>query len=129
MQLVDGMDNSSPLLNFVLGNLIGLSEMMFRVSNYYLSLRLYMELTHLMVFCSWQVKALSQVSYILCKVWSDKSTSCWSKWLSWLWNKSYLCFTPKLVAKGNYTHMSYRVACYELRWQNCYGKRSKSCKL
>jgi len=26
MQLVDGMDNSSPLLNFVLGNLIGLSE-------------------------------------------------------------------------------------------------------
>jgi hypothetical protein len=25
MQLVDGMDNSSPLLNFVLGNLIGLS--------------------------------------------------------------------------------------------------------
>jgi hypothetical protein len=23
MQLVDGMDNSSPLLNFVLGNLIG----------------------------------------------------------------------------------------------------------
>ena len=26
MQLVDGMDNSSPLLNFVLGNLIGVSE-------------------------------------------------------------------------------------------------------
>ena len=26
MQLVDGMDNSSPLLNFVLGNLIGISE-------------------------------------------------------------------------------------------------------
>lgn len=26
MQLVDGMDNSSPLLNFVLGNMIGLSE-------------------------------------------------------------------------------------------------------
>ena len=26
MQLVDGMDNSSPLLNFVLGNLIGMSE-------------------------------------------------------------------------------------------------------
>ncbi|CAM2771253.1 TonB-dependent Receptor Plug Domain [Flavobacterium succinicans] len=26
MQLVDGMDNASPLLNFVLGNLIGLSE-------------------------------------------------------------------------------------------------------
>jgi outer membrane receptor protein involved in Fe transport len=26
MQLVDGMDNSSPLLNFVLGNLVGLSE-------------------------------------------------------------------------------------------------------
>ncbi|MGL2962839.1 TonB-dependent receptor [Flavobacterium sp. RSB2_4_14] len=27
MQLVDGMDNSSPALNFVLGNLIGLSEL------------------------------------------------------------------------------------------------------
>lgn len=27
MQLVDGMDNSSPLLNFVLGNLIGVSEL------------------------------------------------------------------------------------------------------
>ncbi len=27
MQLVDGMDNSSPLLNFVLGNLIGISEL------------------------------------------------------------------------------------------------------
>ena len=26
MQLVDGMDNSSPLLNFVLGNMIGISE-------------------------------------------------------------------------------------------------------
>ena len=26
MQLVDGMDNSSPLLNFVLGNLVGISE-------------------------------------------------------------------------------------------------------
>ncbi|MBC7523290.1 MAG: TonB-dependent receptor [Flavobacterium sp.] len=26
MQLVDGMDNSSPLLNFVLGNLVGVSE-------------------------------------------------------------------------------------------------------
>ncbi|AWI25329.1 TonB-dependent receptor [Flavobacterium pallidum] len=26
MQLVDGMDNSSPLLNFVLGNMIGMSE-------------------------------------------------------------------------------------------------------
>ena len=26
MQLVDGMDNSSPLLNFVLGNMIGVSE-------------------------------------------------------------------------------------------------------
>jgi outer membrane cobalamin receptor len=26
MQLVDGMDNASPLLNFVLGNLIGVSE-------------------------------------------------------------------------------------------------------
>ena len=26
MQLVDGMDNSSPLLNFVLGNLIGVSD-------------------------------------------------------------------------------------------------------
>jgi iron complex outermembrane recepter protein len=26
MQLVDGMDNSSPLLNFVLGNLLGMSE-------------------------------------------------------------------------------------------------------
>jgi len=29
MQLVDGMDNSSPLLNFVLGNLIGVSETVF----------------------------------------------------------------------------------------------------
>ena len=27
MQLVDGMDNSSPLLNFVLGNMIGISEL------------------------------------------------------------------------------------------------------
>ena len=27
MQLVDGMDNSSPALNFVLGNLIGVSEL------------------------------------------------------------------------------------------------------
>lgn len=27
MQLVDGMDNSSPLLNFVLGNLVGVSEL------------------------------------------------------------------------------------------------------
>ena len=27
MQLVDGMDNSSPALNFILGNLIGLSEL------------------------------------------------------------------------------------------------------
>ncbi|MBS7787799.1 TonB-dependent receptor [Flavobacterium sp. CYK-55] len=27
MQLVDGMDNSSPLLNFVLGNMIGVSEL------------------------------------------------------------------------------------------------------
>ena len=26
MQLVDGMDNSSPLLNFVIGNMIGISE-------------------------------------------------------------------------------------------------------
>ncbi len=27
MQLVDGMDNSSPLLNFVLGNMVGISEL------------------------------------------------------------------------------------------------------
>jgi len=27
MQLVDGMDNSSPALNFALGNLVGLSEL------------------------------------------------------------------------------------------------------
>jgi hypothetical protein len=46
MQLVDGMDNSSPLLNFVLGNLIGLSEI--DVQSVELlpePLRLYMELT------------------------------------------------------------------------------------
>jgi hypothetical protein len=34
MQLVDGMDNSSPLLNFVLGNLIGIQKLMFKVLNY-----------------------------------------------------------------------------------------------
>jgi outer membrane receptor protein involved in Fe transport len=30
MQLVDGMDNASPLLNFVLGNLIGFQRLMFK---------------------------------------------------------------------------------------------------
>jgi outer membrane cobalamin receptor len=31
MQLVDGMDNASPLLNFVLGNLIEFQRLMFKV--------------------------------------------------------------------------------------------------
>jgi hypothetical protein len=36
MQLVDGMDNSFPLLNFVLGNLIGISEIDVQSVEYYL---------------------------------------------------------------------------------------------
>jgi hypothetical protein len=34
MQLVDGMDNASPLLNFVLGNLIEFQRLMFKVWSY-----------------------------------------------------------------------------------------------
>jgi outer membrane receptor protein involved in Fe transport len=53
MQLVDGMDNSSPLLNFVLGNMIGVSEI--DVQSVELlpgaSSALYGQM-HLMVFCS-----------------------------------------------------------------------------
>jgi hypothetical protein len=36
MQLVDGMDNSSPLLNFVLGNLMVYLKLMFKVWNCFL---------------------------------------------------------------------------------------------
>jgi hypothetical protein len=35
MQLVDGMDNASPLLNFVLGNLIEFQRLMFKVWSYW----------------------------------------------------------------------------------------------
>jgi hypothetical protein len=41
MQLVDGMDNASPLLNFVLGNLIGFQRLMFKVWSYRASSALY----------------------------------------------------------------------------------------
>jgi hypothetical protein len=51
MQLVDGMDNSSPLLNFVLGNLIGVSEIDVQSVGYYRS-----------IFC--MVPMLSTVSYL-----------------------------------------------------------------
>jgi hypothetical protein len=50
MQLVDGMDNASPLLNFVLGNLIGFQRLMFKVWSYWEHLLLYMVPMHLMVF-------------------------------------------------------------------------------
>jgi hypothetical protein len=53
MQLVDGMDNSSPLLNFVLGNLIVYLKLMFKVWNYYQE--------HLLL-C--MVPMLSTVSYL-----------------------------------------------------------------
>jgi hypothetical protein len=35
MQLVDGMDNASPLLNFVLGNLIEFQRLMFKAWSYF----------------------------------------------------------------------------------------------
>jgi hypothetical protein len=51
MQLVDGMDNASPLLNFVLGNLIEFQRLMFKVWSYFQEhLLLYMVPMHLMVF-------------------------------------------------------------------------------
>jgi hypothetical protein len=50
MQLVDGMD-TSPLLNFVLGNLIEFQRLMFKVWSYFQEhLLLYMVPMHLMVF-------------------------------------------------------------------------------
>jgi hypothetical protein len=58
MQLVDGMDNSSPL-NFVLGNLIGIQKLMFKVLNYYLGhLLLCMVQMPLMVFVYEQQKPI-----------------------------------------------------------------------
>jgi hypothetical protein len=50
MQLVDGMDNASPLLNFVLGNLIEFQRLMFKAWSFQEHLLLYMVLMHLMVF-------------------------------------------------------------------------------
>jgi hypothetical protein len=51
MQLVDGMDNASPLLNFVLGNLIEFQRLMFKAWSYFQEhLLLYMVPMHLMVF-------------------------------------------------------------------------------
>jgi hypothetical protein len=50
MQLVDGMDNASPLLNFVLGNLIEFQRLMFKVWSYFQEHLLLYMVPMLMVF-------------------------------------------------------------------------------
>ena len=51
VQLIDGMDNASPALNFVMGNLIGMNELDVKSVNYYqVHLLHYMVRMHLMVY-------------------------------------------------------------------------------
>jgi hypothetical protein len=101
MQLVDGMDNSFPLLNFVLGNLIGISEI--DVQSVELlpgaSSALYVVMP-LMVFVYEQLNSLTkelpyanlvrQVKLAGSNDYVDYGIRC------------YTLFSPKLAAKGNF---------------------------
>jgi hypothetical protein len=66
---------ASPLLNFVLGNLIGFQRLMFKVWSYRAS-ALYGAM-HLMVFYLWLVKAHSQVRDYCMQNLDKQVKSCW----------------------------------------------------
>jgi hypothetical protein len=81
MQLVDGMDNSSPLLNFVLGNLIGLSEVDVQ------SVELLPGASSALYGANAQLNCLFMTSrsiykpryYRICKIWTNFPKSSWYK--------------------------------------------------
>jgi outer membrane receptor protein involved in Fe transport len=108
MQLVDGMDNSSPLLNFVLGNLIGLSEI--DVQSVELlpgaSSALYgANAFNGVLFMTSKSPFTSQgiTSYVKFGQTSQKAAGV-NDYLDYGIRGTY-AFTPNLVAKANYTQM------------------------
>jgi outer membrane receptor protein involved in Fe transport len=108
MQLVDGMDNSSPLLNFVLGNLIGLSEI--DVQSVELlpgaSSALYgANAFNGVLFMTSKSPFTSQgiTSYVKFGSTSQNAAGV-NDYLDYGIRGTY-AFTPKLIVKANYTHM------------------------
>jgi hypothetical protein len=102
MQLVDGMDNASPLLNFVLGNLIEFQRLMFKAWSLAQGHLRFIWCQCVCIFYLWPVKAHSQVGdYCLCKIWTNKSKAAGTNDYVDYGIRMAHAFSPKLAAKAN----------------------------